>query len=402
MSVVRGLFTHADTLYAVVDDSLIRVGSDGSKTVLASLGSAGGVVDFASNLTQLVINDGAFLYVYTPSSGTLTTSPNYPGGDRIAFLDAHIAFLIRGGQFFGWTALDDAMTIDVLDRASVDGAPGELVSLVADHRELWLFKRNITEVWNSVGGLTVFERNNSAFIEYGCAATHSVQKSANTVTWLGRDQRGQAMVLSAQGYSPQRISTRAIEERFEGLDLTASRAFTYSDGGSHFYCLNVPNVDTTLVYDEMTQQWHERAELVDGNYAQWRPTCHAFAYGYHFVGADDGIIYRLDPDANTFAGSVKCRERIAPVISSPNRKRMRYPLVEFVCEKATDASIMLRWSDDNGSTWSSWRYATTGDAGQYARRARFFRNGSAIDRVFQVRVTDDAAWNPVLMAAEVV
>lgn len=398
---IRGLFTHAEELYAVSDASLLRVDSNGTRTAVGTLNSTAGVVDFASTLSQLCINDGAYLYVFTPSTGVLATAANYTGGDRIAFIDQRIVFLYRGTQRFGWTALENATLIDVLDFASAEGSPDALVSLLTDHREVWLFGPDSTEVWNSVGGDTVFERNPSAFIEYGCCAAHSAQKSANSVTWLGRDQRGQAMVLRAQGYQPQRVSTRAIEERFEGLDLSGARAYTYSDGGQQFYCLNVPRVPTTLVYDETFGQWHERAELVNGDYAPWRATCHAFAYGFHFVGAADGNIYRLDPDAHSFAGAAKCRERVAPVVSAGNRRRLRFPLVEFVCEKATAAQVMLRWSDDNGATWSNWQYASAGPIGQYARRVRFHRTGSAFDRVYQVRVTDAQPFHPVQMVAEV-
>lgn len=399
---VRGLFTHAGVLYAVIDAYLLRVDSAGARQIVGMLNSGGGVVDFASNLTQLCVNDGSYLYVYTPSTNTLETAANYPGGDRIAFVDQRILFIERGTQRFWWTSLADARSIDGLAFASAEGSPDVLVGLLADHREAWLFGPDSTEIWNSVGGESVFERNPSAYIEFGLAAAHSAQKSANSVTWLSRDERGQAMVLRAQGYQPVRISTRAIEERFEGLDLGAARAFTYSDGGQQFYCLNVPNVDTTLVYDETFRQWHERAELVNGNFRQWRATCHAFAYGRHYFGANDGSLYRLDPTANTFAGDVKCRERIAPVISADNRKRLRFPMVEAVCEKATDAKVMLRWSDDNGATWSNWAYASAGEVGQHRRRVRFYRTGSAFDRVYQMRVTDDAPWNPVQVVVDAV
>jgi hypothetical protein len=398
---IRGLFTHADVLYAVINGTLYSVDSQGTRTGRGNLSSTAGALDFASTLTQLCITDGAFLYVFNPSTGEFTTAPNYPGGDRIAFIDQRIVFLRRATQQFGWTALGDARSIDELAFASAEGAPDPLVSLLTDHRELWLFGPNSTEIWNSVGGQTVFERNPSAFIEYGCAAAYSVQKSANSVTWLSRDERGQAMVMRAQGYQPARISTRAIEERFEGLDLAQARAYTYSDGGQQFYCLNVPGVDTTLVYDETFGQWHERAELVSGNYRQWRPTSHAFAYGRHFFAGADGKIYAADPDVHTFGESVKCRSRVLPVVSTTNRKRLRFPLVEVVCDKATAGTLMLRWSDDNGATWSSWQYASAGLVGQHARRVRWHRTGSAFDRVFEIRVTDAVPFNPVQMVAEI-
>jgi hypothetical protein len=61
---------------------------------------------------------------------------------------------------------------------------------------------------------------------------------------------------------------------------------------------------------------------------------------------------------------------------------------------------MLRWSDDNGYTWSNWQYATAGFAGEYARRLRWLRTGSGFDRVYQIRMTDDAPFNPVLANVE--
>jgi hypothetical protein len=402
---IRGLYTHGEALVAVIDNRLYSIDADGTRATLGTLNSSAGVVDFASNLTQLVVNDGSYLYVYSPATATFDEvgpAQNYNGGDRIAFVDQRIIFLERGTQKFGWSALGNAKVISALGFASAEGSPDRLVSMLADHRELWLFGPESVEVWvSSTDPDLPFVRQNAAYIEYGCAAVHSAQKSANSVTWLGRDKSGHAMVLSAQGYQPRRISTRAIEERFEGLDLNAARAYTYSDGGQQFYCLNVPGVDTTLVWDATYSQWHERAELENGAFEQWRPTCHAFAYGYHFFGTDDGTIYKLDPNEDTYGGDVKVRERIAPVVSAGNRKRLRFPLVEFLCDKATDAQIMLRWSDDNGATWSSWNYTTPGSVGQFARRARFWRTGSAIDRVYQVRVTDDAPFNPVSMHLEV-
>lgn len=398
---IRGLFTHAGVLYGVQAQEFFSVDSLGTRTSIGSINSTQGPVEFESNLTQLCVSDGSYMHVYTPSTGDLELSPNYPGGDRIGFVDQRIIFLMRGTQGFGWTSLGDARVINALDFASAEGAPDPVVSMVTAHREIWLFGDRSTEVWNSVGGEAVFERNPSAFMEYGCAAPYSARKSANSVTWLSRDERGQAMVMKAQGYQPQRISTRAIEERFDGIDVSGATAFTYSDGGQQFYCLNVPGVDTTLVYDETFGQWHERAEMVNGDYEQWRATCHAFAYGKHFFGANDDNIYVLDKDVHTFGGDPKVRSRVVPVVSASNRNLIRFPMVEVVCEKATDAKLMLRWSDDNGNTWSSWVYTTAGAAGQYAKTARFHRTGAARDRVFEIRVTDDAPFNPVQMIAEV-
>jgi hypothetical protein len=387
---IRGLFTFGGVLHAVRDTQLLRFDDGGTVESLGLLNSAAGPVDMAQNLTQLVITDGDFLYVW--DGATLSQTANWTAGPRIAFVDQRIVGIQNGSQRFQWTALGDAKVANALDFYSAEGSPDTLVSVLSSQRELLLLGSETAEVWYSVGGDAVFERAQSEFIQHGCAAAFSAQLVGGVPMWLGRDRNGQARVLAGRG---ERVSTRAIEERFDGLDLSQAQAYTYSDGGQHFYCLNCPGVETTLCFDRTFSQWHERAELVSGDYQPWRPTCHAFAYGAHFFGTEDGKIFRLDPNAHDYAGNPKCRQRTAPVISDPSRKRLRFPSVELVCEKGTAANVMLRWSDDNGNTWSGWQTTNNGLIGQYNIPLQWRRLGSAFDRVYEVRVTDPQPFNPV-------
>jgi hypothetical protein len=393
---IRGLFTFNGVLHAVRDDELMRIDSAGTASVLGTIGSAGGPVDMVQMLTQLVIGDGAQLYVWDGSS--ITTISDYVLGDSLAFVDQRVLFPLRGTQKFQWTGLGDATQIDALDFASAEGSPDRLVAIVSNLRELLLLGETSGEVWLSVGGSEAFARSEAEFLQVGCAAARSALLVGDTPMWLGRDADGQAQVYAGRG---QRVSTRAIEERFEGIDVANARAYTYSDGGSRFYCLNVPNVDTTLCFDLTFKEWHERAELVAGAYAPWRPTCHAFAYGKHYFGAADGKIYRLDAGAHDFAGSVKVRDRIAPVISSPDMRKLKYSRFDLLSERGFGGAVMLRFSDDNGATWSAWRTDSAGAVGEYRERVRFNRLGSARDRVFQVRATDAVPFNPVAANVEV-
>lgn len=396
MAQIRGLFTFNGILHAVLDSTLYSIDEAGNRTTRGSLISAAGPVDMAQNLTQLTITDGDFLYVWDGAS--FTTTSNWTAGARIAFVDQRIVGIQANSQRFQWTALGDATTTAALDFYSAEGSPDALVSILAVQRELLLLGSETAEVWYSVGGSEIFQRAQSEFIQHGCAAAFSAQLVGGVPMWLGRDRNGQARVLAGRG---ERVSTRAIEERFDGLELDNARAYTYSDGGQHFYCLNVPNVETTLVYDRTFAQWHERAELVNGDYQPWRPTCHAFAYGVHYFGADDGRLYQLDPETHDFAGDAKCRSRVAPVISAPGRKRLRFSSFELVCDKGTEKQVMLRWSDDNGATWSDWRQVSNGSIGQYGLPLHWKRLGSAYDRVFEMRMTDAASFNPVGVQVEI-
>lgn len=393
MSTIRGLTTFNGVLYAVRDADLIRLDSAGAATTIGAIGSAGGPVDFAANLTQLGIADGYGLWVYNGT--TLVQSPDYVPGTRIGTMDQRTFGIQLSSQRFAWSDLADMMSFPALNFASAESVPDNLVGMAVVYGELLLMGEYSGEVWTSTGGDDVVSRNKSAYIEYGLAAPHSLRNAGGSVMWLGRNERGQASVFRMAGYQGAAVSTRAIEERFEGLDISGANAWVYMLGKQEFFCLNCPNVDTTLIYDTTWKQWHEGAELVNGSFQPWRPTCHAFAYGQHYVGADDGIIYRMDSEINNFAGDVKCRSRISPVISDPSQKRHRFSHFEVVCEKANAGTMMLRWKDSDEEAFGSWRYVDAGAAGKPRTRMRANLLGSARNRIYEARVTDDVPWNPV-------
>jgi hypothetical protein len=49
---------------------------------------------------------------------------------------------------------------------------------------------------------------------------------------------------------------------------------------------------------------------------------------------------------------------------------------------------MLRWSDDGGHTWSSYKSREIGKIGKYGQRVVWNRLGQARDRIFEVKITD--------------
>ena len=60
--------------------------------------------------------------------------------------------------------------------------------------------------------------------------------------------------------------------------------------------------------------------------------------------------------------------------------------------------MMLRWSDDGGSTWSNSYLIGIGAAGQYKNRAVKRKMGWARDRVYEVSITDPV--KAVMVSAE--
>lgn len=53
-----------------------------------------------------------------------------------------------------------------------------------------------------------------------------------------------------------------------------------------------------------------------------------------------------------------------------------------------DPKLMVDWSDDHGKTWSNQREQSMGKIGEYRKRVRFLRLGSARDRIFRISISD--------------
>ncbi len=51
-------------------------------------------------------------------------------------------------------------------------------------------------------------------------------------------------------------------------------------------------------------------------------------------------------------------------------------------------TLQLRYSDDNGNTWSSWLTANIGASGEYQEDVVFYRLGRSKNRIFEFRCTD--------------
>lgn len=400
LTTIRGMHEVNGRLFAVSGSSLYELSSAGTATLCGTLASSTGAVDMAHGLDQLVIVDGSAGYVLTLATNALTTigADGFYGSARIGYLDGYFIAMKPDSQQYGISTIDDATAWDALDFASSEGAPDPLVSFVVSNRELWLFGSNSVEVVYNAGGADFpFARNSTVSIELGCCSPHAAKKLANGVYWVSSDSRGAGVVWRTNGYQPERISTQAVEEKLAGADLSTLTAYTYHQAGDAFYCINADGLDTTWVFEASSGQWHERAELALGEYAPHRGTCHAYAFGRHLIGAATGV-YELDATVNTNAGDPLVRDRVSPHAATPDFSRNIFPLFELdvtTGEAAPGISpvVSMRYSDDGGATWSNWLTRSLGLTGAYSTRVRWHRTGQAIDRVWQVRCTDDVEFS---------
>jgi hypothetical protein len=394
---IRGMLAIESRLFVVAGDTFFELFADYTKLIRGTLNTDNGPVGITNGLTQLVIVDGQFGYVLTLSSNVfvqILDDAFFPS-NRAGFLDGYFIFALTGTQQFQVSAIDDATIIDGLDFASSESQPDPIVGHLVDHSELWLFGTSSVEIWINSGGADFpLARNRGAVIETGCVGAFAMCKTADTVIWIGQDQDGGGIVYAAKGYSPQRVSTLAIE-RMLGRSTALSEAtmWAYQQDGHAFVCINAPGLETTLVFDIQSNMWHERAELINGEYAPHRANWHAYVWGKSFVGSSNGKVYTFDRETYTNAGDVLTRDRISPHQFGSQFQVIPFSLFELDLETGVTGECMLRYSNDGAVSWSSFVRRGLGDVGRRETRVRWLRLGAARQRTWHVRCTDAVPFN---------
>lgn len=404
---IRGMHTAGGYAWVVSGLELYQVNAAGTATLVTTIGGTGRV-SLAHNDTQLTVAHSAGWTVVTMASLAVATPANAPLTAQLTYQDSYEIFPNANGTY-GWTKISDATTIDALDFASAEAQPDPIVSVLSDHRELWLFGETTTEIAQTSGDADlVFTR--TAIMEHGCAAKYSPAKADNTVFWLGRDENGQGVVFRAEGYSPSRISTFALETAIAGYaDLSTAWGYCYQQNGHTFYVLTFD--EATWAYDMSSQRWTQLAyrDPLTGDLERHRGNAYCNLGGRHLVGDyETGAIYRLDLNTYTDNGDLIYRERTWAVIEAENRW-IRHDRLELMAEmgvglvtgQGSDPVVLLRWKDD-GFTWGNDRELRVGRIGRFRNRAVTQRLGRSRNRVYQLRMTDPVkvAWYGVNLDAQ--
>ena len=432
---VRGMWQFGDYGYAVSGDTLYQIDSNWNAVAKGTVAGTG-PVSMADNGTQLFIAANPQGYIYNVQTNVFQqiTDPDFPGAVTVGYLDGYFIFNEPNTQKIWVTQLLDGTSVDPLEFASAEGNPDNVVAIFVDHREVWVYGTNSTEVWYDAGLLDFpLARIQGAYNELGCAAPYSIAKMDNQIYWLGKDARGQGMVYRAAGYMGQRISTHAIEWQMqEYSDLSDAVGYTYQQDGHSFYVLNFPTADTTWVFDVATGAWHERASFQNGDFNRHRGNSQMFFNATNVVGDyQNGKIYKLDLEvyadddqpqkwlrswralptgANNLTRTIQhsmqldCETGVGldgqqfevGLLQAENNDFLvteagDYIAIDYNVVQGSDPQVMLRFSDDGGHNWSNEHWKSMGRIGEYGKRTIWRRLGATMkirDRVYEVSGTD--------------
>lgn len=406
---IRGAYVTSNGRLAIVSgNKLYVVSPEWTAKESGTLVSNTGYVDMIDNGTQIFIVDGSAGYILTMTTGVLTQiiSDTFIPGPRCGFLDGYFTNENPGTGQFQISALYDGLTWGGLDFGTAEGSPDNVISHLVFNRQLWLAGTKTMEVfWNSGNADFPLTRIDGSFIEYGCGAPFSFQKFAGSCAWVTDN----GVVMMAQGFTPTRISTHAVEYAIRQMgDFSTAYAWTYQQDGHYFYCLNLGDNQTTWVYDIATGAWHERSRLEDGQDMRHKAAVYAHAYNTHVVGDGvTGALYALDLNVYTDNGEPIARERTTPHLTK-SMNRLFISKFQLDCQvgvgldgvgQGTDPKIMLKVSYDGGYTFKTERNLSLGKIGNTYARVIARRLGQGRDLIFRVRYTDPTPFT--ILGAEI-
>ena len=366
-----------------------------AQTIITALGTGtGGVGTYTVNNSQTVTSRtlyGLNWSVLPSTDGAFTSA------SAVDIVDNYFVYNRPDTQQFGASAALSPISA-ALSFASKDGAPDDLVSLIVDHREVYLLGEVSSEVWIDAGTSPFpFQRIPGTSTQHGIAAKFSVARLGNSFAYLSRNIRGQAQIVQMNGYVPTRISTHAVENSLTNQVVSNAVAWTYQLEGHEVYVISFPSINLTWAYDVASGMWHKWLYTNNlGQYERARGNCCVQFQGLVMVGDyANGKIYKLDPLNYTDDGQHVRRLRRAPHLVADFQREyfdelqiQFQPGVGLPTGQGENPQAMLRWSDNGGSTWSNEHWTSIGLIGKYANRAIWRRLGTARDRVFEVSISD--------------
>jgi len=391
----RGAWLLNGVPYFVNGDSLYRLESD--LVTMTTIGTITGTgrVWMADNGTQLMIlvpdtTSAGYIFTTSPDALVTITDVDFKANGEpqaVRFIDGYFAVTTDSKK---WTVsnLNDGTSWLATDFSSAESDPDDIVAPVVFRNQLFIGGSETIEAFQNIGGADFPFQRTGLFIDKGIKAPFSVINSNDTFMFIGGGKNESPAIWALAGNSVAKVSTTAIDsilQRFTEAEIKEAFAYSYAQKGAYFVAFSLPT--TTLVFDTITNRWHERkSQVIDGlnrtKTIRSRVNSLVSAYGKVLVGdSQDGRIGSLDPDIySEYGGSIV--RRVATQPFQNNMKPITVPSLELTMEagvgnsEVTDPKIRLDRSLD-GKTFKDDRTRSIGKAGQYGRRTIWRRNGRA-------------------------
>lgn len=382
-------------LYTVKGLQVYKVEEDGTSTALGFIGGDGPVFMARNDAEQQEVMISADGNSYEIKNGVLTlkkyTSEAVDGTvtdlafEGVAYIDGYFVFWRKG---LVYASELQSTTVSDLNFNAAGANPDGITCCAGVGKLLYVIGTDTTEHWRVTGDDFPIKPIPGSYFNFGSASPHSVREFDNGLAMVGSDN----VVYHVQGVTYKPISSKEIERLLEAeTDKASIVAFTHERGGNKFYTLQ--GTGWTREYNSATASWHDREDTL-GN--QWHCRHHARAWNRDIYGdTDTGQLFEGDYSIFTDNGKqIPWGFDTQTLHDAPNG--LSFDRVELDMETGDgesvtdDGKVMLRWSKNNGRTWTGERQLSLGKTGEYRKRIRTHGIGqcSVKGMVLSVRVTD--------------
>lgn len=301
-------FLNGETLYRL--DRVIE--SDGSETfTLPTIGTIPGTArcSFADNGTQLIILDTTGKgYIVNEAESTVfqeitdedfKTTNGSP--QRVVFVDSFFVVTTASKRIIK-SASNNGLAWNALDFTTASSDPDSIVAPIVVKNKLTVAGTETIESFDNLGIAGFPFQRNGLFVQKGCFAPDSLINVNDGFMFIGGAVDESPAIWTLNGSTPQKISTTAIDSKLQSFskeDIQASFAISYAQAGAYFVEFSLPSI--TLVYDMITQVWHEKESQVIDSKGLTKNTRHRVnslvtAYSRLLCGdSQDGRIGELLP-----------------------------------------------------------------------------------------------------------
>lgn len=404
---VRGVITMGGELYAVCDNTLYKIASDGTSTALSSTITGSGRVSITKILNQIAMQtQGGSAFYYDKNSNS-TGVISYPFSTQAGVLTAQnqriIGNTLGTGQFF-FSDLATVIAYTGTNVATAERNDDVLVSVIANYDDLFLFGSETLEIKSPtvVNSDVVYQNIRGAVSNVGIIGQYAVTDTDEGIIFVGGDKS----VYALKGYTPQLISTDAIVDEIEDFASPETcEAFGYTQKNHKFAALTFLEANKTFCYDSTTGLFHERSSFYNNENKAWRARTIAKCYGKVLCGDyADGKIFQIDPLTYSENGE-EIRRIIEFGYPSYDTKGINLGRLEVIMDTGeggsvlgsdTDPVITLEVSYNNGKTYTVNETKSAGLAGRYETRVVFQSLGHfPLSPCFRLSVSAKCAWRIV-------
>lgn len=365
---VRGNF-----IIAVVAGNVFRINRfDEAATQIGSISTSSGEVFFDENLSsQIVFVDGqtATIYNYALAPGAIAPAvyvnvpgdthfqPNYVTYQNTYFIFGNALTTVYGSQWVIFETgsdgtLPNAYKLNWVQTLAIQTKPDfakAVIRIPGRGNNILVFGESVAEIWNNIGGLSVYQRNSTINIDYGTASVATIAANDEVVAWLGINEKSSPSLMIMQGGGATRISTDGLDYLLEIVKVPSkSTASLYRQGGHLFYIITFFDVtdNFTIMYDFTTKRLYD---LTDWDFTAFplRQIVY-FQNKSYFLSYKDGAMYEFNSDLtqyDTFADSGDTtvdktydipRVRLTNTHRIPNRpEKYKVKMFTFIIESGT-------------------------------------------------------------------